>query len=184
MDDGYIGSGKQLWNSINKHGKDNHKIEILEFLPDRESLKVRERELVNEDTLKDPMCMNLIMGGIENIWDLNNPEHVEKLRRWSTAGGKASAKSPIAIEAKKKAGAEAFKKAKLRGTLKIPSFTGLSHTDATKQKMSEIAKTWTGEKNSQFGTCWVTKDGINKKILLTLLNDHLSDGWTKGRKLK
>ena len=63
LDDGYFGSGQLLWKSIKKHGKEAHTKEILEFLPTRAELKVRERELVNEDTLKDPRCFNLALGG-------------------------------------------------------------------------------------------------------------------------
>ena len=63
LEDGYVGSGTYLWRSIKRHGKENHSIEILEFLDDRESLKSRERELVNEETLTDLMCMNLRIGG-------------------------------------------------------------------------------------------------------------------------
>jgi hypothetical protein len=63
LDDGYVGSGQRLWKSINKHGRENHVCEILEFLPDRESLKAREAELVNEETIHDEMCMNLALGG-------------------------------------------------------------------------------------------------------------------------
>lgn len=63
LDDGYFGSGKRLRRSINKHGKDAHRKEILEFLPNRELLKQRERELVNEESLNDPLCMNLVVGG-------------------------------------------------------------------------------------------------------------------------
>ena len=63
LNDGYVGSGKHLWRSINKHGLNNHKLEILEHLPSRVALKAREAELVNEDLLQDPMCMNLALGG-------------------------------------------------------------------------------------------------------------------------
>ena len=63
LDDGYIGSGSRLWRSIQYYGKENFKVEILEFLNDRTSLKTREREIVNEEAIKDPMCMNLALGG-------------------------------------------------------------------------------------------------------------------------
>lgn len=63
LNDCYIGSGRRLWLSINKHGKENHSTEILEWLPNRSSLKLREKELVNESLLSDPMCMNLQLGG-------------------------------------------------------------------------------------------------------------------------
>ena len=63
LEDDYVGSGKRLWLSIRKHGRENHQKEILEFLLDRRSLKERERELVNESLIQDPMCMNLATGG-------------------------------------------------------------------------------------------------------------------------
>ena len=39
-----------------------------------------------------------------------------------------------------------------------------------------------GEKNSQFGTCWVTKDGFSKSIKKEDLEKYISEGWKKGRK--
>lgn len=66
LEDGYMGSGQVLWKSIKKYGKDQHIYEILEHLPTRESLIVREEELVNPDILKDPLCMNLRTGGTGN----------------------------------------------------------------------------------------------------------------------
>lgn len=66
LEDGYIGSGQVLWKSIKKYGKEQHKCEILEHLPDRESLTLREEEIVNPDKLKDPLCMNLRTGGTGN----------------------------------------------------------------------------------------------------------------------
>lgn len=48
LEDGYIGSGKFLWYSIKKYGKENHKCEILEFLENRDCLKQREKEIVTK----------------------------------------------------------------------------------------------------------------------------------------
>ena len=51
--------------------------------------------------------------------------------------------------------------------------------------MSQSRKgTGLGEKNSQFGTLWITKDGLNKKIKKEELENYLNDGWIKGRKIK
>ena len=59
------------------------------------------------------------------------------------------------------------------------------HKQETKDKIglanSIIQK---GEGNSQFGTCWITKDNENKKIKKEELEYYLSLGWIKGRKLK
>ena len=63
LTDEYLGSGKRLKYSINKYGKENHHIEILEFFKKRKDLIQREKEIINESILLDPMCMNLILGG-------------------------------------------------------------------------------------------------------------------------
>ena len=80
LDDGYIGSGKRLGYSIRKYGLENHKFEILEFLPSREELKKREAEVVNEELLTNPLCMNLKFGG-EGGWDhLTNDPMMHEVR--------------------------------------------------------------------------------------------------------
>ena len=43
-DDGYIGSGKRLWNSIQKHGKDAHQFDLIRT---------------------DPACMNMVPGALK-----------------------------------------------------------------------------------------------------------------------
>lgn len=63
LDDGYMGSGQQLRRSIKKHGKGQHKTEVLEFLPDRKTLGEREAELVTRKLMEDKLCMNLTCGG-------------------------------------------------------------------------------------------------------------------------
>lgn len=63
LNDRYIGSGKHLQNSIRKYGKHNFRIEILEHFPDRESLRLREIEVVDESVVNDPLSMNLQKGG-------------------------------------------------------------------------------------------------------------------------
>jgi group I intron endonuclease len=63
LKDGYLGSGKYLKNSVNYYGKENFKLEILEFFDSREILIEKEKELVNKDFIKVPLCMNLSIGG-------------------------------------------------------------------------------------------------------------------------
>lgn len=63
IDDGYIGSGKRLQYSLKKYGISNHIRETLEQFNDRDVLKEREREIVNEELLKDSLCMNICKGG-------------------------------------------------------------------------------------------------------------------------
>ena len=63
LEDGYFGGGKRIKYSVRKHGKEAHVKEILEFLETRELLKNREKEIINEELLLDPLCMNLTIGG-------------------------------------------------------------------------------------------------------------------------
>jgi len=63
LDDGYLGSGKILQQSLKKHGKENHIREILNFFLSRETLQEHEIKFVNDDCVKDQMCMNLALGG-------------------------------------------------------------------------------------------------------------------------
>jgi hypothetical protein len=51
--------------------------------------------------------------------------------------------------------------------------------------MSETMKgKYDGKNNPSYGTCWITKDGTNKKIKKEELETFLSQGWEKGRKIK
>lgn len=66
-------------------------------------------------------------------------------------------------------------------------WAGKKHKEETKQKISETFKQnkhQQGEKNSQYGTCWITKNGINKKIKKIDIDEYINLGWIKGRKMK
>lgn len=179
LEDGYMGSGKRLRRSLNKYGKENFKFEILEFLPDRLSLKEREKELVNEELIKDSLSMSLTIGGEggfsleqqkENAKKSNNkqrilretnPDWVEKVRENKSNGHK------LAYE---------------KGRKKVlPNWKGKFHTIESKIKMSEVKKgKYEGENNPSYGTCWITNGKENKKIHR---GDLIPDGWKLGRKI-
>ena len=61
---------------------------------------------------------------------------------------------------------------------------GKKHSEETKIKISETHKRnhhQQGVSNSQYGTCWITKNGENKKVKKEDLNMFVSDGWKNGR---
>ena len=63
-DKNYYGGGKALLRAFKEHGRKNFRKTILEqgfATPD--DLFARERELVNEDTVNDPKCYNILYGG-------------------------------------------------------------------------------------------------------------------------
>ena len=178
LEDNYMGSGTRLGHSKRKHGIENHVIEILEFLPNRSSLKDREREIVNEQFIQDPLCMNLQLGGGGGF---SSEEHQLKC---SFAGGKANAlKLKTNPEHFKNFGTKIsvikknmFKEGVLN--FKPLDWTGRKHSEESKQKMREYASQRIGDKNSQFGTCWITNGLENSKIKKT---ETIPDGWKLGR---
>ena len=61
-------------------------------------------------------------------------------------------------------------------------WTGKHHSEESIEKIkSTKAGTGIGEQNSQYGTCWITRDSENKKIKLSALSEWLELGWIKGR---
>ena len=171
LEDGYIGSGKKLWYSIRKYGRENFKMEILEFLPDRSSLKEREKELVNESLLQDPLCMNLAQGGQGGFINQDSQ------RKRSIAGNIGLLKKynedddfrnkMIDTRNTNLHSRESINKAcntKLAKTGSKNGWEGKKHSIETIEKFREIRKLSSkGEKNSQFGTCWITNGSQNKK---------------------
>jgi hypothetical protein len=188
LEDGYMGSGKRLRYSIRKYGKEKHIKEILEFFDSRELLIEAEKRAITSNMLIDKMCMNLKEGGNGGgkIW---SPEHQKILNQ---TGNKAFLdklrNNPEFRENYSKKISEAKKKEYQNGTRKNDwsfNWTGKKHSDETKAKMREVkTETGLGEKNSQYGTCWITKDGENRKIKKEELELFLLNGWVKGRYTK
>jgi hypothetical protein len=179
LNDGYIGSGKRLWYSIKKYGKENFKCEILEMLPDRFSLKEREKEVVNESILKEKMCMNLKLGGDGGFVD---DEHKKKFHR---NGGIATIHllKMYADEHLKKMKTDDEYRKKFSNIFKgNRNWVGKHHTEESKRKIgnanSLIQK---GSNNSQYGTRWITNGNENKKIKK---EEQIPNGWRLGRQLK
>lgn len=186
LDDGYLGSGKVLKNSVYYHGKENFKREIIEFCEDKESLSKREREIVNETLLSDQKCMNLIHGGVGGN-GFKDEEHKKKFFEAAKISSKERGNENLINLLKT---SETFR-TKFSNTMKNAmlefhknhdnSFKNKKHSEETKEKMKLSAKNkHSGKNNSQYGTMWITNGKINKKI-----NNEkpLPKGFKKGRSL-
>jgi hypothetical protein len=63
LDDGYFGSGTIIKRLVAKYGKDSFTKTIICFYDDIDSLIQAEKYLISEDSLNDPLCLNIALGG-------------------------------------------------------------------------------------------------------------------------
>lgn len=185
LEDGYFGSGKRLWFSIDYHGKENHVKEILEFLQDRKSLKEREKEIVTEGLIGEDLCMNLVTGGEGG--GFVNDEHFMKFQLAGSKAGNLAFKTKMETDVEFKQKISTLSSGKMKknwdnGKIKPLNWAGRKHTNETILLMKEVHKDKNiGVQNPQYGTCWVTKDGLNKRIKKEELAGYINDGWVAGR---
>ncbi len=183
LNDGYLGSGKRIWYSIKKYGKEKFKIEHIEFYPTRDALIQREIELINKDILKDPMCMNLMQGG----WGgFVSKEH--QFKRSQTGGLMHSylLKNDIKYRKKWLKKRSELSKQMVKDGLMIGlipgSFKDHKHSKETIEQMKRSAQgKHTGKLNSQYSTCWITNKKENKKIKKQDLHLYKNTEWKLGR---
>ena len=74
----------------------------------------------------------------------------------------------------------------LNGELKF-MLSDIKRSESSKLKTKETFKTINhqkGEKNSQYGTCWIHNNNESIKIKKEELEKYISAGWIKGRKIK
>lgn len=182
LEDGYLGSGRRLRYSINKYGKENHKREILEFCNSREELVLKEEYIVNLNEIAKVDCMNLRIGGTGGF---SSEEHRiqfhkagQRVLKWKRENDETYIKnhskcSSINMKKKRASG-------KIKPIIEYYNWTGNHHSTETKQKIgltNSIKQK--GIKNSQYGTCWITDEKINKKIYR---GDEIPNGFRLGRK--
>jgi hypothetical protein len=189
LNDGYLGSGTYLKRSINKHGKENHSIEILEFLNSREELAAREREIVSLQEIAKKECMNLKVGG-EGGFTVEQAKKGRQItdkvleekhgKDFRVIIGKQYYEN-LSEEQKQERNALIARRLKEVG-FDHATFKGKKHSEETLNRMREVkVGHGKGVENSQFGKCWITDETENKKVHK---GDPIPEGWRLGRKLK
>ena len=175
LNDGYLGSGTLLRRSINKHGKENHSIEILEFVNSREQLAAREKEIVSLQEVAKKECMNLKIGGSGG---LSSEEHKQSFIKAGTASRKICRQDPEWVSWH----STQIKLGQEKVNFIHATFLGKKHTEDSKKKIGATNATkQKGSGNSQFGKCWITDEVNNKKIHK---GDLIPEGWRLGRHIK
>lgn len=184
VDDGYMGSGKILKSAQSKYGLHNFKKEILHIFDSEEEMNVKEAELVTEEFCLREDTYNLCPGG-KGGWGYINSNGLGD----TSKGGNKSliftnndrwkniCKSNVVAHNERM-------KVEKKGIFS-PSFNpntrgmlNKNHSKSTKDKMSDLHS---GNKNSQYGSMWITNGIENKKIKNI---DIIPNGWYKGRVTK
>ena len=92
--------------------------------------------------------------------------------------------NPGQLEHNRIATSERNRRLHSEGKMSAPDWTGKKHKEETKRKIGEKNSILqSGEKNSQYGTMWITNGIENKKIKKEELDKWTSLGYTKGRKI-
>ena len=194
LDDGYMGSGKYLKAAIEKHGLSNFSKEILHVFDNPQEMFAKEAELVNAEFLSEANTYNLKVGGFGG-WDYANSQDIcfrserskNNIRKAiATIQERYGVNTPAKLPSvKHKISSTITKQYKCgrKSTFTGQEFKGKSHSEESKEIMRAKAKLRTGEKNSSFGTMWITNPTTNESKKMQK-NEKLPSGWVKGRKLK
>lgn len=168
LDDGYMGSGKIINSAIKKYGLENFKKEILEFFDTYNEALGKEKEIVTDDFLLREDVYNLRRGGTGGFDYINKNIVVDR-----SSISKSLWKDEEYLAKQKLVDRSNFVKSGLN------TFTGKTHTDESKGKISKSRKSkGCGKDNSQFGKIWITNGTISKKINK---EDSIPVGWNRGR---
>ena len=183
--DSYLGSGNLIGKAIKKYGRDAFEKEVLFDFDTPEEMFAKERELVNDAFRKRADTYNLAKGGKNPFKGYAS----EKMAEWGRMGAKAqadrAAKDPVFRRHLQEQWGRARAKARETHTLEPFDWTGRTHSEETKAKMSEAALGRTGEQSSGFGTCWICKPGDKlRKVQKAELARWLDQGWQRGRVIR
>jgi hypothetical protein len=190
--DGYLGSGKLIKRAVAKYGEQNFQKEILVIFENPSDAFELEKKLVAK-AMSDPLCYNLKAGGEGGFDYLNvtgrnvtgskkalsglrqrvrtDPEFAERMHKaWAAGGSKKHSTHP---------------EVRIHWASVRCNWSGRTHKQSSKNLISKKMKACTrGQRNSQFGTCWITRNGENRKIKLNEIDSRLGDGWIRGREAK
>lgn len=180
MDDNYMGSGTYLKRAQQKYGIENFTKEILQMFEDPESMYLSESKIVNQDFLNREDTYNIKLGGEGGFDHINctktfeeRSEQMKKvaqnnIRKYGTTvtpGMRAYLKS---------------EEAHVNRLRCLPLATEAARSEEAIAKRKQTYKTigfQQKERNSQFGTMWITDGAVNKKIGK---DENIPEGWRRG----
>lgn len=185
LKDSYMGSGNLLRHAIKKYGVENFTKVILHVFDNEKDMNLKEFELVDELFRNVVPCYNLKFGG-EGGFDYINTTRTKESRLIAVIKGGIAlqellSNDPVKRKAHSDILSEKMKSRHKERSIAPPTFAGRTHSAETKERMSNSAPNRKGQYNSQYGTCWVTCNGVNKKVKKDNLMVYTTLGWERGR---
>lgn len=176
VNDDYMGSGTYLLNSQRKNGIHNFKKEILFECKTKKEMLEKEAEIVNEIFIEREDTYNLTIGGYGGFYYSNktgaNHRHLGLFK-------KLEKDEDFNIWFRDRVSEGVRKYIEENGSV----WNGKKHKEETKRKIGEKNKiSQSGERNSQYGKCWICKEKETKSIKKNELQKYLDEGWKKGRR--
>lgn len=155
LNDGYFGSGKVLKEAYKKYGIENFEKEILKFFDTEEEAFAHEKEVVNEELIKNKECYNVQIGG----------------KYFGTVG-----KVPVKDANGKRFWVFKTDEMYINGDV-VPLWNGKHH----KRESREQTRKKMTPSNSTNDRVWICKEGKVKYLKKSFLDDYIKDGWQLGR---
>ena len=190
INDGYMGSGKYLKYSQEKHGIENFTKAVLFVYDNSIEMFDKEAEIVNDDFIAEENTYNLKRGGCGGFDYINEngQNNINKSSDILAKGGKTvwenRRRDPLVYDSYIADLSVRLRKEHATGMRPTPpphKVGEYHHSEETKKIMSEKAKERLKDPtaNSQYGTCWIHSltERANKKIRKS---DPMPDGWMSG----
>lgn len=195
LDDGYMGSGKVILSAIKKYGIENFSKSILETFDNVETMFAREKEIVTDDFLSRDDVYNLRRGGHGGFDYINKDSqklrlHNKRARKntdkkleekygsdWRSILGKIGSDHANTDASKEK-------RKMTRRTKGVKSCADVMNTPEVNNKRKHTFEKighQKGEKNSRFGSMWITNGEINQSVHK---DSVIPEGWHRGRIVK
>lgn len=190
LDDGYMGSGKYLKRAIEKHGIGKFTKEILFVYDNPKDMFLKEAEIVTEEFISEENTYNLKIGGVGgfdyiNVTGINNKSKQQE--KATKASAEARKRFPEKYKNSFEDSGKRMKSHHKNGLIKYNNFLGKTHSDETKNKISNARKgKVSGKDNPSFGSMWIYNIELkqSKKIRKEDFLEWENKGWKKGRKIK
>lgn len=203
INDNYMGSGKLLKRAILKYGISNFTKEIIAVFDNSEEMYLLESVLVNTEYVNRDDTYNLKIGGAGGFDHINNNIELSKIKSQRAT---IAAHTSLELKYGPDWGKVTYQLFRKHAILEISSeqrkeynkkrsdeyykkfgrypFEGKKHSQETKDRISESASiTSKGDRNSQYGTCWIHNNVTNTKIRKDELSKFVIAGWILGRKM-